>query len=145
MEDHNNRAYVEKLRNEVLQNLAYLDAAPGVQMHEALPDALVPRCAGGQPGGAAGGGCWGWGGCWGGCWAAGSLARCLPVAREGAGLLRQAPPPPPRHPASTPHPLCRYELEEEEQPEERIGRYVREHCIVRENELYEDDQDHYGD
>jgi hypothetical protein len=42
-------------------------------------------------------------------------------------------------------PRCRYELEEEEQPEERIGRYVREHCIVRENELYEDEHDHYGD
>jgi hypothetical protein len=43
MEDHNGKAYVEKLRNEVLQNLACLDAAPGVQMHEAPPDGMVPR------------------------------------------------------------------------------------------------------
>jgi hypothetical protein len=43
MEDYNNRAYVEKLRTEILTNLSYLDAAPGVQLHEAPPDSMVPR------------------------------------------------------------------------------------------------------
>jgi hypothetical protein len=28
---------------------------------------------------------------------------------------------------------------------ERLGKYAREHGIARENELYEDDHDHYGD
>lgn len=28
---------------------------------------------------------------------------------------------------------------------DRLGKYAREHVIIKENELYEDDHDHYGD
>ncbi len=38
---------VERVRREVMESLRHMAHAPSVQMHEAPPDAMVPRCVSG--------------------------------------------------------------------------------------------------
>ena len=41
--------------------------------------------------------------------------------------------------------LPEYDIEEEENPDVRLGRYARDHLVLRDPEFYEDDRDHFGD
>jgi hypothetical protein len=47
--------YVEKLKQEILENLRHMAHAPGVAMHEAPPDNMLPSYELVEPEGEAGG------------------------------------------------------------------------------------------
>jgi hypothetical protein len=41
--------------------------------------------------------------------------------------------------------LPEYDVEEEENADVRLGRYARDHLVLRDAEFYEDERDHFGD
>lgn len=41
--------------------------------------------------------------------------------------------------------LPEYDIEEEENADVRLGRYARDHLVLRDAEFYEDERDHFGD